>query len=632
MIVTYSATAVEQHGEQGFSGSDRIRIYRQLAELFSLIPLSGKRPLESKWQQWCTSRRVFSESDFRRDDGTVLNAGIACGPARGVLVLDVDNEEAASSALKSNGWELPETRCHMTGSNRPHYLYRYPEDGCLYGNKSLRNSGFDIRGSGGQVVAPGSIHPNTGKLYSIFRDIPLAPAPHWLLDLCRHTENPRKESGNSVSCGWDGNLNNLPISSTTRRLITQNIPRGERSEAVITVINALVWSNLSDAEICQVFDAYPIGEKYREKGSSRQRWLQAQIDDGRVYVSQRAGKPGKFGYGKGFGHKKNRSDTQTRHSGNTEGKDAKGTLSAAIKKWVLQEPGRFHVAALDREVGLKTRTQRNNRATILGRLLREGHIERITGMRGVYQRIDRQCDEIDIWGAECSEHPVSLPLGLHKLVKIMPRNIIVFAGEPNSGKTALLLATVHENLCRNGGMCSEPSKIHSQNPPSTSVPSNSIYYFSSEMGGSEFRERLSLFKSSPPGGWNFKAYERSGNFHHVIQPDAVNIIDYLEVHEDFYKIGGYLRQIHDCLRNGVALVALQKNRGAAWGLGGMRGLEKPRLYVTLEEGRSGEKIARIIKAKNYRSDNPNGKAKRFRLIDGHQPVDITEWGYGEATA
>ena len=42
---------------------------------------------------------------------------------------------------------------------------------------------FDMRGLGGQVVAAGSIHPDTGKPYIIEHHIAVAPAPAWVFKL-----------------------------------------------------------------------------------------------------------------------------------------------------------------------------------------------------------------------------------------------------------------------------------------------------------------------------------------------------------------------------------------------------------------------------------------------------------------
>ncbi|MBD3337822.1 MAG: AAA family ATPase, partial [Candidatus Lokiarchaeota archaeon] len=71
------------------------------------------------------------------------------------------------------------------------------------GNKSCKKKGFDIRGLGGQVVAPGSIHPDNGECYEILNNEDIAPAPSWLLELY--------ENGKDTSKGkylFDGNNHN----------------------------------------------------------------------------------------------------------------------------------------------------------------------------------------------------------------------------------------------------------------------------------------------------------------------------------------------------------------------------------------------------------------------------------------
>jgi hypothetical protein len=75
----------------------------------------------------------------------------------------------------------------------------------------------------------------------------------------------------------------------------------------------------------------------------------------------------------------------------------------------------------------------------------------------------------------------------------------------------------------------------------------------------------------------------------------------------------------------VALVAIQKNPGADTGYGGTKGLEKPRLYLTIEE-KSGFNVARIVKAKNKLVPyNLKNWEMRFQVIDGWDIVELGEW-------
>jgi hypothetical protein len=62
------------------------------------------------------------------------------------------------------------------------------------------------------------------------------------------------------------------------------------------------------------------------------------------------------------------------------------------------------------------------------------------------------------------------------------------------------------------------------------------------MGEMELKSRITNFEHWEAYPWdNFQAYERSHNFHDVIDPDGLNIIDFMEISEDFAKIAGHMR-------------------------------------------------------------------------------------------
>jgi hypothetical protein len=124
------------------------------------------------------------------------NIAVACGPVSRVLVVDVDGDKGAATIarLQETYGPLPVTWRSRTGKGE-HIWFRYPE-GAEIGNArgQLKNSGVDIRGDGGYVVAPGSIHEN-GTRY-IWRDgahpdrVPLADMPQWFLDLLKEPTKP----------------------------------------------------------------------------------------------------------------------------------------------------------------------------------------------------------------------------------------------------------------------------------------------------------------------------------------------------------------------------------------------------------------------------------------------------------
>jgi len=176
--------------------------YRQISERFGLHPIKigTKAPKDTGWNNGCLEKRAYLEEDFieimPNGRPVVLNAGIACGPANGIIVLDVDSQEGFEQYCSKSNIELPleETLTIASGGKSLHHYYEFPNDGKHYGNKSIGGV-FDIRGLGGQVIAPGSIHYETGVAYTIRNDVPMLPAPAWLLELAlKQDKDPAEES------------------------------------------------------------------------------------------------------------------------------------------------------------------------------------------------------------------------------------------------------------------------------------------------------------------------------------------------------------------------------------------------------------------------------------------------------
>jgi hypothetical protein len=277
------------------------------------------------------------------------------------------------------------------------------------------------------------------------------------------------------------------------------------------------------------------------------------------------------------------------------------TLSADVREYVSSTQGVFMSTDVYSSLQLSTRDDKKNVSIILKRMCDDAELERYGNKNGQFRRIDNEISPIDWKTADTAPLNLQWPFGVHNLVHLYPGNIGIIAGYPNAGKTAFI-----HNFIR----------LNQQ---------HDVHLFSSEGGREELKMRLSKF-DYPVDDWKFSYYERSGDFADVIKPDAINIIDYLEIHDDFYKVGGMIKAISDKLKNGFALIAIQKNNGRDEGLGGARGLEKPRLYMAMDSGR-----LKIVKAKSWvdSSDNPNGKSIRFKIVDGCKFIIESRWERSE---
>lgn len=94
------------------------------------------------------------------------NVGVACGAASGGLaVIDLDVHDGADGRASLREWEdenfpLPPTVEAVTGSGGAHLLFQADGE-CR--NASNAAMAVDVRGDGGYIVAPPSVHPSGGR-------------------------------------------------------------------------------------------------------------------------------------------------------------------------------------------------------------------------------------------------------------------------------------------------------------------------------------------------------------------------------------------------------------------------------------------------------------------------------------
>jgi hypothetical protein len=140
----------------------------------------------------------------------------------------------------------------------------------------------------------------------------------------------------------------------------------------------------------------------------------------------------------------------------------------------------------------------------------------------------------------------------------------------------------------------------------------------------ELKKRLKKFTDFSLKKWlDVDFIERMSDFHDVIYPDDINIIDFLEIYDEFYRVGLFIRKIYDRLNKGICLIAIQKNPGIDLGLGGQRSMEKARLYLSISKG-----ILKIVVGKNWASERrPDGLQIRFKLVQGAKFIQLSDNWY-----
>lgn len=87
------------------------------------------------------------------------NVGLHCGGS-GLLALDLDEYKDSYAGARFLSRADEETVTNLTGSGGTHLLYRVPE-GVKYTNATGNlPAGIDVRGHGGYIVVPPSVHPS----------------------------------------------------------------------------------------------------------------------------------------------------------------------------------------------------------------------------------------------------------------------------------------------------------------------------------------------------------------------------------------------------------------------------------------------------------------------------------------
>lgn len=290
-----------------------------------------------------------------------------------------------------------------------------------------------------------------------------------------------------------------------------------------------------------------------------------------------------------------------------EAKPTDNPVAGRVREYVDGIEGVFTTTQLYADLGLVTVEEKTAARQALTRL--KGSKVQPHGTRAGHWRIIRgDVVEMDFTNIQTEELHLWLPFDLHNYVSILPGNIIVITGDPDAGKTAALLNIIKRN-----------------------IDTWNCHYFNSEMGKEELKKRLDLFGDFPIGHPHFHAYERSDDFQDVIQPGkySLNIIDYLEITDEFYLVGKFINDIHKVLGESVCIIAIQKkDRNSDMPLGAQRALEKPRLAIALKSGSKAEpNRAVILKCKNRKTAHSLiGLSRTYKLVQGSEfRCDSPEW-------
>lgn len=248
-------------------------------------PGPGKHPRLPGWQKGATTETAVITSLWQKHPDS--NIGVATGAGSGLFVLDVDAKKGGLetlAALEKEYGPLPHTLRVSTGGGGKHFYFKYPE-GLKIKNKTDLRPGLDIRGDGGQVAAPPSLH-SSGRKYEWDQDANpgntgLVEPPTWLLRLITNEGAPiQKPFELPEQIDEGGRNDNLFRYGCSLRAKGKGMNRDEIHTALLIVNDSRCSPPVDQAELKQIVDsvmAYSPGPTAKEDFSDPHADLNAML-------------------------------------------------------------------------------------------------------------------------------------------------------------------------------------------------------------------------------------------------------------------------------------------------------------------------------------------------------------------
>lgn len=294
----------------------------------------------------------------------------------------------------------------------------------------------------------------------------------------------------------------------------------------------------------------------------------------------------------------------------TEEEEHHAALINKVRGWVFMAKGRFKLYDMLKETGISTANDIVEAKIAIQDLETEG-IVKADKHNGVYVKINISLDKMKRVENRAPSLFLWLPLGLHEKVVVIRGALIVIAGVSNAGKSGFFLNFVEKNKDR-----------------------HKIRYVSSEWTNEERDLQLEDF------GANIDEWDKQVDFYakkdvtsafdNYIHPEHINIIDYIEIYDDYGSIAGALRDIADKLTTGIAIVAIQKKAGMTHGYGGEGTVNRSQLYINIDRNEIDprKRIATVRKLKKAkdRKYSIEHLSCEFEFNEKGRIVDQTDWG------
>lgn len=242
-------------------------------------PSPGKHPRMNAWEDRATIDPA--QIDKWWNAWPNANVGIAAGKS-GLVVLDAD-------LYKEHAGRIPnsETVTSLTGGGGEHLVFLHPVGTPQLGNsKRGLPSYIDVRGWGGQFLAPPSVHPS-GNVYQWEEgygphQIDPLPLPDDILVPLVAAANELAQVDIHLSGAEAISINDLDVPNLVKAILLN-----DRSRIDESIITSLVKAGLTDNQILYVFINHAPTDKYNEKNGNGIKYLEKSIAKAKSFIANR---------------------------------------------------------------------------------------------------------------------------------------------------------------------------------------------------------------------------------------------------------------------------------------------------------------------------------------------------------
>ena len=528
---------------------------------FSVIPIGQNKKCALKknedgtggWEQY--QKEKASPDQIREwwtGEYATCNVGIVTGEISNLTVVDVDSKDGSKTGFEAIESITPDSMLTPMSQSPSGGEHRY----FLYEKGTRNRTRFipdcDLRSEGGYIVAPPSRNGRGNYIWKQGFSIVEVP----LVFLPEEYLHALSYSNSIYTIDYIENDNKQQHEQQTT---TSIFSKGNRDNSLFHLANFLVRGGMPIKEIQQYL--LFIGSRCDPPFPEKEIYTKVQSAIKRAEVKEKG-------------------------------------LTQSVRDVIMTTNGNISITNLQHWVTNdnipETRKKIN---VIMGRLEKEGLVKK-TGRRAGEYRIVNHDHEIQDWkNANVESVKMVLPLGMHEAVRIVPGSIIMFSGVTNTGKTAFGMNIARMN-CK-----------------------DKVTYLTSEIEQDEFRSRVESYcreNHDDMDRWNVELIARFSPeaLPDIINPDGLNIIDYLEPPAgDFTQIGPLITDIHHALKTGIAVIAIQKKKGDEYGAGGQFIRNKAHLFCTLDAMDYPVCKLKITKCKapNYGYRNPVNMEVEYQI-------------------